>query len=78
MTRRQDSQQRKTNSLQSSSGFAISLVQRLFIRNLLERKVDGTLMRSQASCASRGEDSVVGNYLASSTPPSASSSSSQW
>ena len=78
MTRRQDSQQRKTNSLQSSSGFAISLVQRLFIRNLLERKIDGTLMRSQASCASRGEDSVVGNYLASSTPPSASSSSSQW
>ena len=31
----------------------------------------------EASCASRGEDSVVGNYLTSSVPPSASSSSSQ-
>jgi hypothetical protein len=66
------------STLQSSSGLATSFKQRIFIRNLLERKVDGTLMRSQASCASRGEDSVVGNYLTSSAPPSASSSSSQW
>ena len=75
MTRRQDSQQHKMNTLQSSSGLVSSLMQRLFIRNLLERKVDGTLMRSQASCANW---CVVGNYLTSSVPPSASSSSSQW
>ncbi len=36
------------STLQSSSGLASSFKQRLFIRNLLERKVDGTLMRSQA------------------------------
>ena len=39
MTRRQDSQQHKMNKLQSSSGLVSSLMQRLFIRNLLERKV---------------------------------------
>ena len=37
MTRRQDSQQHKMNNLQSSSGLAISLMQRLFVGNLLER-----------------------------------------
>ena len=74
MTRRQDSQQHKMNKLQSSSGlgeFPYAAAFRREPARALGRR------HPEASCASRGEDSVVGNYLASSTPPSASSSSSQ-
>ena len=46
------------NTLQNSSGLSSSLTQRLFIKNLLERKVDySTLMRSQRlSPAGLGEE----------------------
>ena len=75
MTRRQDSQQHKMNKLQSSSGlgeFPYAAAFRREPARALGRR------HPEASCASRGEDSVVGNYLTSSAPPSASSSSSQW
>ena len=79
---RPDSQQQKMNTLQNSSGLSSSLTQRLFIKNLLERKVDySALMRSSQLFRQLGWAKKRGRqlpYSYKSTPPYVSLSSSQW